>query len=118
MSVKCNQKEHVAVDEQRHGTRTGASGISDAESVTSSGNDRECCVGYRRSVGLTTLSIDQKNRRLHVTLIKRDFRRVLPLCHQDHVIRVVDVVKGTMGFSEIRLSHNKRAENTISHVSA
>lgn len=118
MSIKCNQEERVAFDEQRHGTRTGASGVSDAESVTSSGNDRECREGYRGSAGLTTLPIDQKNRRLRVTLIERVLRRMLPLGHEDHVIRVVDIVKGAMGFPNVRLLYDKRAEDAVGDVSA
>lgn len=118
MSVKRNQEERVAVDEQRHRTCTGSSGVSDAESVTSSGNDRECLEGYHRSAGLTTFPIDQKNRRLRVTLIERVFRRVLPLGHQDHMVGIVNVVKSAMGLPKIRLLHDERAEDAVRDVSA
>lgn len=108
----------MIVDEKRHRACTGAAGIRDAESVTSSWNDCKCGQGNRGATGLAAFPIDQKNRRFRVTVKKRHVRRMLPLGYQDHVIGVVDVVKGAMGLQKVRLLNDQRAENAVADISA
>lgn len=118
MPVERDEEKRVAVDGQRHRARTGASGIGDAESVTPTRHDRERGQGYRRSVRLTTSTVDQKYRRLRVAPLEDDLGRMLPLGHQDHVVGIVGVVKSAMMIPEIRLLHDQRAEDAVGDVGA
>jgi hypothetical protein len=108
----------VIVDGKRYRTCTSAADIRDAESMTSSWNDRERGQRNHGSIGLAASSINQKNRRFRVAVIKRYVWRMLPLGYQDHMASVVDIIKGAMGLYKVRLFYDQRAENAITDIGA
>lgn len=116
LAVEADQKKGVSIEEDSYWTGSGTTGVGQAESVTSSREDGELGQRNVRPVRLTSSTVHQKDGRLRVAIRERDLARVLPLAHQNHVTRVVDVVQCPVRISYVRLLHYQRPEYAIRDV--
>lgn len=116
LAVEGDQKEGVSVDEDSYRAGSSATGVGQPESVTPSREHGELGQRNPGSVRLPSSSVHQKDGRFRVAVRERDLARVLPLAHQNHVARVVDVVQCPVRIPYVRLLHYQRPEYAIRDV--
>ena len=116
LAIESDQKKGMSIDGDRYWTGSSTTSVRNAESVTSS---RDNCEPGQRDVGpiwLPSPAIHQKDRWFRVAVGERDFGGMLPLAHENHMIRIVDIVKSAMRIFDIGLLHDQRAKYAISNV--
>lgn len=117
LAVEGDEKKGVSVDEDSYWTGSSTTGVGQAESVTSSREHGELGERDPRPVRLAPSSVHQKDGWFRVAGFReRDLARMLPLAHQNHVTRVVDVVQRPVRIPYVRLLHYQRPEYAVRDV--